>query len=71
VVRDVVATVSGVRVLVVTSDKKQRAQRLELDNQGGKTVARVELDEPVSVSPVRPAARRFAWLRRMSAGGPA
>jgi hypothetical protein len=36
VVRDVVATVSGVRVLVVTSDKKQRVQRLELDNEVGR-----------------------------------
>src|SRR5450631_251888 len=38
-VRDVVATVTGVGALVVTSDKKRRVQRLELDNQDGKTVA--------------------------------
>jgi hypothetical protein len=40
-VRDVVATVTGVRAVAVTSDKVHRVARLELDNQEGKTVARV------------------------------
>jgi hypothetical protein len=68
-VRDVVATVTGVGALVVTSDRKRRVQRLELDNQDGKTVARVEVDARASVSPARLTGRRFAWLRRTAARG--
>src|ERR1019366_10778299 len=67
-VRDVVATVTGVRALVVTLDKRQRVHRLELDDQDGKTVARVELDAPVT-APARLTARRSAWLRRTVAMG--
>ena len=67
-VRDVVATVTGVRALVVTLDKRQRVHRLELDDQDGKTVARVELDAPVT-PPARLTVRRSAWLRRTVAMG--
>jgi hypothetical protein len=45
-VRDVIATVTGIGALVVTSDQKRRVQRLELDNKEGNTVARVKLDQP-------------------------
>jgi hypothetical protein len=65
-VRDVVATVTGIRAMVVTSDEMRRVQLLELEDEEGKTVARVELDEPVSPAPA-PAqftVRRFARLRR-------
>ncbi len=47
-VRDLIAPVSGVRALMVASDENRRIQRLALQNGQGKTVARVELDEPVS-----------------------
>ena len=47
-VRDAVASVSGIRALMVTSDETRRVRRLELLNEDGKTVARVELDEPAS-----------------------
>ena len=50
-VRDVVAPVSGIRALMVASSERRRMQRLELRNGDGKTVARVELDEPAT--PVR------------------
>lgn len=53
-VREVISTVTGVCALVVTSDEKRRVQRLELDNEDGKIVARVHLDEPA------PALARFA-----------
>ncbi len=49
-VRDVIAPVSGIRALMVTSDERRRVRRLELLNGDGKTVARVELDEPASAS---------------------
>ena len=49
-VRDVVASVIGIRALMVTSDEKRRVQRLELHNEDGKTVARVELDEPAAAA---------------------
>jgi CHAD domain-containing protein len=45
-VRDGVAPVTGIRALMVVWDEKRRIQRLELHNKNGKTVARVELDEP-------------------------
>jgi CHAD domain-containing protein len=51
-VRDAVAPVIGVRALMVASDERRRMRRLELCNEDGKTVARVELDEPVSRSAV-------------------
>lgn len=47
-VRDTVAPVSGIRALMVASDEKRRMRRLDLQNNEGKTVARVELDEPAS-----------------------
>jgi CHAD domain-containing protein len=47
-VRDVVAAVSGIRALMVASDERRRVRQLELLNEDGKTVARVELDEPAS-----------------------
>jgi CHAD domain len=49
-VRDAVTSVTGIRALMVASDEKRRLQRLELHNKDGKTVARVELDEPVSAA---------------------
>jgi CHAD domain-containing protein len=51
-VGDAVAPVVGIRALMVASEERRRVWRLELCNQDGKTVARVELDEPVSVSAV-------------------
>jgi CHAD domain-containing protein len=47
-VGDVVAPVIGIRALMVVSDERRRRQQLELRNEDGKTVARVELDESVS-----------------------
>jgi CHAD domain-containing protein len=47
-VRDAVASVTGIRALMVVSDDRRRVRRLELQNGDGKTVARVELDEPTS-----------------------
>ena len=47
-VRDVIAPVSGIRALMVASNDRRRMRRLELRNEDGKTVARVELDEPAS-----------------------
>src|SRR5664279_3430433 len=49
---DAVAPVVGIRALVVASDERRRMWQLELRNEDGKTVARVELDEPASVSSV-------------------
>ena len=47
-IADTVAGVIGIRALMVVSDERRRVQRLELCNEDGKTVARVELDEPAS-----------------------
>jgi hypothetical protein len=52
-VRDVIATVTGIGALVVTSDQKRRVQWLELDNKEGNTVARVELGEPAPAALVQ------------------
>ncbi|HEY8621557.1 MAG TPA: CHAD domain-containing protein [Dermatophilaceae bacterium] len=49
-IREAVAPVTGVRALMVTSDEKRRMRRLELHNEDGKIVARVELDEPASAA---------------------
>jgi CHAD domain-containing protein len=49
-VRDAVGSVTGIRALMVISDERRRVQRLELHNKDGKTVARVELDEPASAA---------------------
>ncbi|MEP7034406.1 MAG: CHAD domain-containing protein [Actinomycetota bacterium] len=47
-VRDLIVSVTGIRALLVTSDQRRRVQQLELQDEEGKTVARVELDEPAS-----------------------
>lgn len=49
-IRDAVAPVAGIRALMMVSDEKRRVLRLELHNEDGKTVARVELDEPASAA---------------------
>ena len=49
-VRDSIVHVTGVRALTVGSDERRRVRRLELRNEDQKTVARVELDEPVSIA---------------------
>jgi len=49
-VRDAIAPVTGIRALMVASDERRRVRRLELHNEDGKTVARVELDEPASAA---------------------
>ena len=49
-VREAIAPVIGVRALMVSSDERRRIQRLDLRNRAGKTVARVELDEPASAA---------------------
>jgi len=53
-VRDAVAPVTGIRSLMVVSDKRRRIQSLSLQNQDGKTVARVELDAPASPASAAP-----------------
>jgi len=60
-VRDAIAPVIGVRALMVSSDERRRIQRVDLRNGEGKTVARVELDEPASVaaSPAKLTVRRL------------
>jgi CHAD domain-containing protein len=49
-IREAIAPVTDIRALMVTSDERRQVRRLELHNEDGKTVVRVELDEPVSVS---------------------
>ena len=51
-VREAIASAIGIRALMVVSDQRRCMRRLELRNEDGKTVARVELDEPASVSAV-------------------
>src|ERR1039458_5618786 len=60
-VRDAIAPVIGVRALMVSSDERRRIQRVDLRNGEGKTVARVELDEPASpaASPAKLTVRRL------------
>jgi CHAD domain-containing protein len=48
-VRDTVAPVAGIRALMVASDERRRIQPLALRNAEGKTVVRLELDEPGAV----------------------
>jgi len=60
--RDAIAAVTGVRALTVVSDERRRIQRLALQDKEGKTVARVELDEPKS-SAARPAQVTVRALR--------
>jgi CHAD domain-containing protein len=47
-VRDAVATVAGIRALMVVADEKRRVRRVELRNKDQKLVARLELDEPAA-----------------------
>ena len=47
-VRDTIAPVAGIRALMVASDENRRIQALALQNKDGKTVVRVEVDEPPS-----------------------
>jgi len=49
-VREAIAPVTGIRALTVASDERRRVRLLELHNEDGKTVVRVELDEPVSAA---------------------
>lgn len=49
-VRDTIAPVTGIRALMVASDEKRLIQRLALQNRAGKTVVRVEVDQPVSAA---------------------
>jgi CHAD domain-containing protein len=58
-VRDAIAPVAGIRALMVASNERRRMHRLELLNGEGKTVARVELDEPASQAHTVPAQ---VWL---------
>ncbi len=46
--RDAVAPVSDIRALMVFAEEKRRVRRLDLHNDDGKTVARIELDEPAT-----------------------
>jgi len=61
-VRDAVAPAAGIRALMVVSDQRRLVQRLDLRNKIGKTVARVELDEPASAG-AAPAEVRVLTLR--------
>jgi CHAD domain-containing protein len=47
-IRDAITPVTGIRALMVVSDERRHIQSLALQNQDGKTVARVELDAPAS-----------------------
>jgi CHAD domain-containing protein len=49
-VRDTVAPVAGIRALMVASDERRRRQLLALRNAEGKTVVRIELDEPAALA---------------------
>ncbi|MBC7594803.1 MAG: CHAD domain-containing protein [Kineosporiaceae bacterium] len=44
--REAIAGVSGIRALMVISDERRSMRVLDLNNEEGKTVARVEFDEP-------------------------
>ncbi|RYV50796.1 CHAD domain-containing protein [Pengzhenrongella frigida] len=48
-VRDAVAPVAGIRALLVVSDERHSWRQLDLRDADGKTVVRVELDEPLAV----------------------
>ena len=55
-VRDQVAAVAEIRALMVVDEEKRRIRRLELRNGDGKTVVRLEVDEPAGRE--RPGRRR-------------
>jgi len=61
-VRDTILAATGIRALMVTSDERRRIRLLALQNKEGKTVARVELDEPASAA-AGPAQVRVVRLR--------
>ena len=61
--RDALAPVSGIRALMVTSEERRRVRRVELHDQDGKTVARLQLDEPVGSTSAVPAEIRVLPLR--------
>ena len=48
--REAIAAVSGIRALMVISQENRRMRVLELNNEDGKTVARLEFDEPASAA---------------------
>lgn len=63
-VRDAIAPVAGIRALISSDAEQRRLQLLELHNKDGKTVARVELDEPASANtPNSPARVTVRTLR--------
>jgi CHAD domain-containing protein len=62
-VREVLAPVTGIRALMVVSDQRRQIRRLELHDGEGKTVARVELDEPASQT--SPGAPAEVWVRTL------
>jgi CHAD domain-containing protein len=61
-VRDMIAPVTGIRALMVTSDENRRIRRLALQNRAGKTVVRVEVDEPAAAA-AAPAQLKVRTLR--------
>jgi CHAD domain-containing protein len=48
--RELAASVTGIRALIAMSQEPRRLRRLDLLNEDGKTVARVDVDEPGSPS---------------------
>ena len=62
-VRDALAPVTGIRALMVISEERRRVRRVELHDGEGKTVARVQLDEPVAKTSAVPAEVRVLPLR--------
>ena len=62
-VRDQVAEVAGVRALMVIDEEKRRVRRIELRNGDGKTVVRLEVDEPAGRQTSRPATVTVRELR--------
>ena len=62
-VRDQVAGVSTIRALTVVAEEKRRVRRLELRNGDGKTVVRIDLDEPAGGGSSRPATVTVRELR--------
>ena len=49
-VREAIAAVSGIRALMVISQENRHIRVLELNNEDGKTVARLDFDEPAAAS---------------------
>jgi CHAD domain-containing protein len=47
-VRDLIAPATGIRAVLVIADSTRRTRSLELRNDDGKLVVRIELDEPAS-----------------------